>query len=134
MNLIRPATEAEIASIRDRADIQPTSLVVALDTPQGAILGVIRWPVELNPVIFPEGLPDRLKYVFVRDVANGLKFKGETSFYFQIPTEDNEAWLKVVKTFGAEQVSPVPEFRMKKVLFPAAEDAYGVKEPANGHN
>jgi len=116
MDLIRAATPAEVESIKDKADIQPTSFVVALDSPQGTILAVVRRPVEVDPVLFPEGLNDRMKYIFVRDIANGLKWQGETSFYFNTAADGNESWHKVIKSFGAEQVSPGPEIRWKKVL------------------
>ncbi len=115
MNTVRLATEAEIESIKDFSDLGPTCTVVALDTDKGPILAVIRRPVEVNPVIWPEGVPDRVKYVFMRDIATGLKFQLADSFYFNVLAE-NEAMRKVAATLGAEEVSPAPEIRYKKVL------------------
>jgi hypothetical protein len=116
VNQLRAATTAEIESIRDKSDLDPTCQVVALDTPKGAIIGVIRRPVELDPVHFPEGVDDRHKTVFARDVANGLLFMGVTHFYFNVPADDAK-WLAVIQNWGAESVSPAPELRFKKVLY-----------------
>ncbi len=121
MKELRAATAAEVDSIKERSDLDPTCLVVALDTPKGPILGVIRRPVELDPVFFPEGLDDRYKPLFARDVANGLLFQGVTHYYFNIPAGD-EAWQNAVKKWGAESVSREPEIRFKKVIVHVDQD------------
>ena len=120
MNQLRAATPQEIESIKVNSDLDPTCLVVAMDTPQGAILGVIRRPVELDPVHFPQGLDDRYKVLFARDVSTGLMFQGVTHFYFNVDAGDT-AWQNVIKKWGAEAVSPAPEIRFKKVVFSVNE-------------
>lgn len=116
MNALRAATAAEIESIKDQSDLDPTCVVVALDTPRGAVLGVIRRPVELDPVFYPPALEDRYKVIFARDIATGLMFQGVTHFYFNAPADD-EKWRSVIEKWGAEAVSPNPEIRYKKVVY-----------------
>lgn len=118
MNKLRAATAAEIEKIREHADLDPTCMVIALDTPQGAIVGVIRRPVELDPVFFPPELANKYKVIFARDVATGLMFQGATHFYFNIAADD-AAWQQAVEGFGAEQVSPHPELRYKLTVYEA---------------
>lgn len=115
MQLIRPATEEEVKSIADSADLSDGTVVVALDTPKGPILAVLRYPVEVDPVVFPEGCDNRQKFIFMRDVATGLKWQGRASFYFNIKADDAE-WLQTAEKWGAERVSEAPEYRLKKAL------------------
>lgn len=117
MNRLRLATEEEIAKIKDTSDLGPTCYVLALDTQQGTILGVVRMPVEVDPVYFPEGLSDKLKLFFMRDIETHLSAKGAMSYYFNIvASEENQAWIDTAKNFGAQQVSKVPELRFMKPL------------------
>jgi hypothetical protein len=115
MNTLRLATEAEVESIKSVGDLGGTSTVVALDTDKGPILAVIRRPVEVDPVIWPEGTSDKTKYVFWRDIITGLKFQAVESLYFNIRA-DNTSMLKIAESLGAETISPAPELRWKKVL------------------
>jgi hypothetical protein len=115
MDRLRVATEPEIEQIRSRADLDPTCVVLALNTQAGVPLAVVRLAVEVDPVVFPEGFPDRLKAVFQRDIETYLAAKGVAHYYFNIDAVD-ETWQTVAKTWGAEQVSVVPEIRFKKAL------------------
>jgi len=112
---LRLATPEEVEGIKLRSDLQDGCQIVALNTQAGTPLAVIRLAVEVDPVIFPEGFPDRLKAVFLRDIETHLAAKGTMNYYFNVAASD-EAWQAVIKTWGAEQVSPGPEIRFKKAL------------------
>ena len=115
MNTLRLATEAEVESIKSVGDLGPSCTVIALDTSAGPILAVIRRPIEVDPIIFPEGTSSKVKYVFWRDIVTGLKFQGADSFYFNLHADD-DLQRGVVKSLGAEEVSTAPDIRYKKVL------------------
>lgn len=115
MKRLRVATTEEIDSIRLTSDLDPTCIVLALDTPNGTVLSVVRTALEVDPVYFPEGFPDRFKLFFMRDIETFLSAKGALSYYFNVKAED-EQWQSVIKNFGAEQVSPQAEIRFKKML------------------
>lgn len=119
MERIRLATPEEVQRIEGEADLTPTSAVFALGTSKGTILGVRRIVNELDPVFLPEGCDSRMKAFFARDMANGLWFQGVTELYFNVAADDAE-WQRNVEKFGADRVSPVPEFRYKLVLQKAA--------------
>jgi hypothetical protein len=115
MKKIRLATEEEITSIQDRADLDTGCTVVALDTPNGPILGVMRQIVELDPVVFPPKVDDRTKYMFIRDAEILMMARGVPFYYFNIKTED-ESWIKIAERAGAQKTSEGPEFRFKKII------------------
>lgn len=115
MDRLRVATPEEIEEIKLSSDLDPTCAVMALNTAAGVAKCVIRLAVEVDPVYFPEGFPDRLKAVFMRDVETHLAAKGALSYYFNIDAEDS-TWQTVVKSWGSEQVSKQPELRFKKIL------------------
>lgn len=115
MNRIRVATVEEIESIAKVSDVDETSMVLALNTQQGVPLAVVRTVIEVDPVIYPEGLHDRMKAMFQRDIETVLAAKGITKYYFNVSTE-NEPMLKVAETLGAFRVSKGPEFRFKVTL------------------
>jgi hypothetical protein len=114
INRIRVATSEEVATIAKVSDCEGC-VVLALDTPEGTPLAVIRTAVEVDPVIYPEKLSARWKAMFQRDVETVLAAQGVKKYYFNVHTS-NEAMLKVVDTFGAVQQSTEPEFRFVKVL------------------
>jgi hypothetical protein len=115
MKRLRIATEAEIEAIREGSDLDATCQIVALDTQAGTPIGVIRLAVEVDPVYFPPDFPDRLKYIFIRDIETHLAAKGVLKYYFQMRPEDIE-WQEVAKSWGAIQQSPAPELRFGKTL------------------
>jgi hypothetical protein len=113
---LRLATPEEIEALKDKlGDIDASTQPIALTTQAGSPVAIIRAAVEVDPVIFPENFPDRLKAVFVRDVETHLAAKGVPYYYFNVAADD-EKWQSVIKTWGAQAVSPVPEIRFKKVL------------------
>lgn len=115
MNRIRLATPEEVKQIEAHSDLDETSLVLGLDTREGVPLAVVRTVIEVDPVIYPEGLPDRLKALFQRDVETFLYAKGAMRYYFNVHVA-NEPMLRVAQTLGAEQMSTAPEFRFRKRL------------------
>ncbi len=115
MNIPRLATEAEVESIKDKAALDSSCTAIAWDTEKGTVLAVIRRPIELDPVIFPESFPDKLKYFFWLLEATGLKHQGADCFYFNIKADD-ASMLKVAESLGAEPISEAPEIRFKKAL------------------
>lgn len=115
MKRLRLATPEEIESIKATSDLDVGCNVVALDTQQGVAKAVIRPCVEVDPMYFPEGMSNKLKMFFGRDIETHLEAKGITHYYFNIAT-DQEDWQKIVETWGAQRVSSEPEFRYKKIL------------------
>lgn len=114
-NTIRAATKEEVERIADTSDLGPGCVVVALDTPKGAILAVIRTLKELDPVHYPEGIDTRMKTVFLRDTAHLMLGMGAPSYYFNLPADD-ETYQAAAKHWGCEQVSTSPVLRFKKDL------------------
>lgn len=114
MNRIRIATAEEVKSIESKSDSQGCT-VLALDTQEGTPLAVIRTVVEVDPVIYPEKLTDRMKAMFQRDIETVLAAQGVLKYYFNVHVS-NDKMLKVAGTLGATQQSSEPEFRFFKVL------------------
>jgi len=117
-NTLRKATPEEAVSIAHNSDLGPGCDVIALDTPKGAILAVIRTCKELDPVHYPEGIDTRMKTVFLRDAAHLMMGFGAPSYYFNLPADD-EAYQAAAKHWGCEQVSTSPVLRFKKDLINA---------------
>lgn len=114
INRIRVAKPEEVKAIEATSDLQGCT-VLALDTPEGTITAVVRTPVEVDPVRYPEDISDRWKAMFQRDVETVLAAQGVTHYYFNVHAA-NEQWRHVVETYGALAQSNEPEIRYKKVL------------------
>jgi|SRR6185437_10021844 len=115
MNRIRLAKPEEIESIKETSDLTPDALVLALDTQAGTPTAVIRTVVEVDPVNFPLGFPDRLKYMFMRDIETFLSAKGVPAYYFNIHSNDPD-YIASMTHFGAQQTSTQEEYRFRKTL------------------
>jgi hypothetical protein len=117
MDQIRFATPEEVETIRATSDLQPGCIVLAFENGKTgkADLAVLRTCVEVDPVYFTEETSTRRITMFMWMVAQHLRLTGVPGFYFQTAV-DNEEWQKVAKSFGAIQVSPVPEYRFKVEL------------------
>lgn len=115
MRPIRLATPAEIDSIKDRADLGPGCTILAFDSPGGKTFAVLRQCYEIDPVIVEGDDSGKRKALMFFGLETGLAMLGVPQYYFNIKQEDVE-WQAVVKNWGAEQVSPSPELRFKKVL------------------
>jgi hypothetical protein len=115
--MLRLANPDEVESIRAMSDLEPPCVVMAEDTPDGTHLAVARFCLEVDPVFFAPESKAKGKVLFMQSVEGYLHALGNLAYYFNINADViNERWRDVVKAFGAEQVSPVPELRFKKIL------------------
>jgi len=114
INRIRVAIPEEVKSIQDKSDCTGCT-VLALDTPEGVALAVIRTALEVDPMIYPDGLSDRMKAMFVRDVETVLAAQGAAKYYFNVHAS-NEKMLDYAKHYGAIQQSTEPEIRFVRGL------------------
>lgn len=118
MDNIRLATVEEVESIRLKADLSPTSTVVAFERKDGpSDLAVIRQVTELDPLICAEQSDGRRKAMFVWALENSMRVMGLPSYYFNVAASDT-AWNKIVLEWGAERTSPSEEYRYVKLLQP----------------
>jgi hypothetical protein len=115
MNLLRLATEAEVETIKENSDLDPTCVILALTTQVGSPLAVRRVSCEIDPMHFPAQMNFRQRFMFIRDIENMLWGQGIERYYFNINAEDEE-WRTVVKNWGAEEVSEKPVIRYKRTL------------------
>lgn len=114
INRIRLATPEEVETIKATADCAGAQ-VLALDTPEGTPLAVVRTAIEVDPVIYPEKLSNRMKAMFQRDIETVLAAQGAFKYYFNVHAS-NQPMLDAVKSWGAVQQSTEPEIRFVKVL------------------
>lgn len=116
MEGIRLATPEEIEAIRKESDLGPTTSVLAFPGKEGTIFGCLKTVCELDPVFY-NGASAQRKAMFTWGVENMLRFNGVPFYYFNILADDSMSeWRNVVKNWGAQEVSPAPEIRFKKVL------------------
>jgi hypothetical protein len=115
MNLLRPATQEEVATVAANSDLDETCQVIALDTPKGPILAVRRVAIELDPVHMPEGFSPRHFHNFLRDAANYLLGQGATHYYFNLHAEDKD-YLEAMTDETCFPVSTKPDIRFRKNL------------------
>lgn len=114
---MRYATKEEWDALAPTSDLGPGCMVLAADTSNGTIFGVIRKPVELDPVHFPPDASPSQKVLFIRDAENFLMGQGETAFYFNVSAGDEMSeWRRNVEKWGAEPVSKSPEIRYRKLI------------------
>jgi hypothetical protein len=116
MDRCRLATATEIAAIADKSDLDYAQAVIAL--PNGSAtpdIGVIKQVWELDPVIYAPDSGHPRKYMFLRDLETIMQFQGVRAYYFNAPANDTH-YHDILKKLGAEQLSPGPEFRFKKLL------------------
>lgn len=115
MDKVRLATETEVATIRDTSVITDRSSVFAFGETDPD-LAVFRYVMELDPVYFAATSDNRRKATFIWALENGLRMMGTVPHYAFSVKADDLAWQKIVENWGAERISPSPEFRyMKKV-------------------
>lgn len=116
MKKIRLATKEEIDAIRDKADLDFTQAVWAFPHNDGAAdIAVERFVPELDPVIFAPATDDRRKAMFIWGMENIFLGRNVAAYYFNVDAK-NEKWINVVKSWGAEQLSPNPELRFKMTI------------------
>lgn len=117
MELLRAATPEEVTKIASTSDLDATCVVMALDSPKGPTLFVIRRPVEVDPVYMPEGFTPRHFVAALRDVGNLLIGTGATHYYFNLHAdEESKEYRDFMEHWGAVPVSTAPDIRYKKQL------------------
>lgn len=116
MNLLRPATPEEVASVAAKSDLDPTCQVIALDTPKGPIVYVHRIAHEIDPVHMPEGFTPRHFHQAIRDISNFLLGQGVTHFYFNLHANDPD-YIKAMTDERTHPVSTQPDIRFRKNIF-----------------
>lgn len=114
MERIRLATEKEVESILEVADLTNGDVVYGLTTQNGVGLAVRRLAIEIDPMVTP-GWNSRQRLLFIRDIETVLHAQGASHYYFNVDPDDQE-WIGFVKGIGAEQVSPKPLLRFKRTL------------------
>jgi len=114
---IRVATPEEIETIREKSDLMPNrTTVFALDADTGTPdLAVVRECFETNPVVYGSATNDHRRARFLWALEERLLGAGIDRYYFQIDS-GNEHYCKVAEAWGAERVSPIPEYRYLKVI------------------
>lgn len=123
MDAIRLATAQEIEGIKRGSDLNAQSTVIAFDRKGGqSDIAVIRQVTELDPVYYAPETDDRRKALFIWSVENAMRLMGLGAYYFNMPVAD-EKWQHVVETWGAERLSPGPEYRYIRGLASADKTA-----------
>lgn len=112
MDTVRFATPEEVEPIASELDITPTSSVVTFG---GKDFAVIRDCREMDPVKFHEDTKNQRKLLFLMNLETAMRLQGTREVYFNVKCDDQN-YLEILKHWGAEQISPTPEFRFKKVL------------------
>lgn len=111
---IRSASPGEIDSIKDKADLTPTSAVWSWPNDNGSVdLAVIRRCVEVDPVIFAETSGNSRKALFFWSLVNMLKMTDAHEVYFDIDAEGSEQYQVVLEKLGAVKTTTKPQFRYK---------------------
>lgn len=112
LNHIKLATPEQVNAIKDNSDLMPGGTqVLELD----GTIAVIRTPVEVNPVHWAKDINDVKRGKFIWGLEERLLGAGIDRYYVQIDAKD-ERWQKVIKGWGFEQVSPIPELRFLRVI------------------
>lgn len=112
MESIRLATEEEVQKVAATSDLSFATSVVTFG---GKDFAVLRNCFEVDPIHFHEESKDRRKLLFLMNLETALRLQGVKEFYFNIAADDT-ATQEVMKSFGAEATSKVPEIRFKKAL------------------
>ena len=123
MKALRPATSEEIAKIEAGSNLDQNCKIVALDTPKGPILFVVREAVtEVDPVHMPEGYNAHHFGAAIRDISNFLLGRGVTHFFFNLHADDASAdYRTFIEKWGARRVSTAPDIRYRKNLYETPE-------------
>jgi hypothetical protein len=114
INRIRVAKPEEAEEFGKKYDSRGGTLL-ALDIPEGTMYAVVRTAVEVDPIIYPEKTPTRMKVMFIRDIETVLAAQGVPQYFFNVHCS-NEDMLQFVKHYGATQQSTEPEFRFIRTL------------------
>src|SRR5258708_32742164 len=118
MNRIRLATQEEIETIKDVADLDVGCNVFALNPNADGSgkpgLAVRRICTEIDPLV-TDGLSTRFKAIFIRDLETVMTAQATAHYYFNVDPDDIH-WIEFIQKCGAGQVSPKPLLRFKRIL------------------
>jgi hypothetical protein len=113
---IRPATEEEIKSVQDRADLARPFSVLASENKSGETdLLVVRQVFEVDPVFYAPATNDIQKARLMWGIEERLIGAGVDRYYFNV-LEKDERWQKIAQEWGAKKQSLGPEIRFYKNL------------------
>lgn len=114
---IRNASENEINSIKDRADLTASSSVWCWPDDKGEVdSAVIRQCVEIDPVFFAPTSGNSRKMFFFWGLVNMLKANGAREVYFDIDAEGSEQYVNILEKLGATKTTAKPQYRFKLVV------------------
>jgi hypothetical protein len=116
MKHLRLATAEEVEKLRKDSDYTRNTVVFAMDQNEGEPdFAVVRTVIDLDPVHYGKSTNDVQKAKFMYALEERLAGMGIDQVYYSVADSDAR-WKAVIKNWGAEEVSPVPERRFKKVL------------------
>jgi hypothetical protein len=105
-----------VETIRLKSDLGPACTVVAFEHGDKPVdLAVIKQVTELDPVFFSDESDTRRRALFAWAIENAMRIMGLPRYYFQVGVEEEE-WQGNLEKWGAERVSPKPQYRYTKLL------------------
>jgi hypothetical protein len=113
---IRVATEAEVESIKSKADLTSATRVWAWPSKESVDIAVIRQCTEIDPMFFAESSNASRKAFFAWGLMNMLRAQGVSEVYFDIDAEGSESFIQLMENMGAEKTTAKPQFRFKMVI------------------
>ena len=118
MAIVKLATPEEIETIKATSDLDFATGVWASHHKDGKVdIAVTKMVPEMDPVYFSPASDNRRKVDFISSLENMLRAVGIKAYYFNVSAEEKgKAWVEICKAWGAEQLSPGPELRFKKLL------------------
>src|SRR6266581_2146581 len=109
MKHIRVATKEEIEQLREKSDYTRECVVYAMDqNPGEPDFVVVKHVFETDPIYFGKRTNDVQKTKFIYALEERLAGGGVDQYYFNVADADQK-WQTVIRTWGAQEVSPVPE-------------------------
>jgi len=119
MNDLRAATPEEIASIANHSDLGFCEhQIMALDNANGTVnLFVLKKEWVLDPIWFDASVGKNMRSMILWMLNNVIKGMGIPCYYFGVhDDEEGRAFKDSMIHHGAELATPVPEWKLKKVL------------------
>lgn len=115
MKHIRLATKTEVENLRSQSNYTRETLVFAMDNNATPDFVVVKRTVECEPFFFSKDSNDVQKARMAWALEERLMGMGVEQYFYSVAADD-ERWLKVQKSWGAQQVSPGAVIRLQKTL------------------
>jgi hypothetical protein len=112
---IRLATREEVEALRATSNYTRDSIVFAMDNNAEPDFAVVKRIVEAEPFYFGKGTNDVQKARFGWALEERLMGMGVEQYFYSVDAAD-ERWLRVQKSWGAQEVSPGAVIRLQKTL------------------